>query len=81
MKTLVVIGSSLRINEELILHGAELRPGALSQDEITQLLDSGRLEESDRRSYYALFPEFSGSGLEPTPFDDELARYSLPDVE
>ena len=81
MKTLVVIGSALRIHEERILsHGAELPPGTLTENEISQWLDQGRLEQIDRRSLYALFPEFSGSPTTFEPMPDELAVFTLAGV-
>jgi hypothetical protein len=80
--TLVVIAGGLRINEGLHLpHGSELPPGVLVSDEVAQYLDQGRLEESGRRSYYRLFPEFSESGLElPLPLEAELGVFTLPGV-
>ena len=79
MKTLVVYGTHLFARG--FPHGAELRPGLLSQEEIDTLIDQRKLEELDpsvRRSLYALFPEFSGVSIEPLPFEKELAPFALP---
>jgi hypothetical protein len=60
-KTLVVIGGGLRVSDRLFLsHGAEVPPGVLSESEVAKSLDRGQLEESGRRSYYEMFPHFSG---------------------
>jgi hypothetical protein len=46
-----------------------------------QALDRGQLEETGRRSYYRLFPEFSElAGLEPIPLEGELSAFTLPAV-
>ena len=79
MKTL--IAQSTHLFSKGFPHGAELRPGLLSQAEIDTLIDQRKLEELDpsvRRSLYALFPEFSGVSIEPLPFEKELALFGLP---
>jgi hypothetical protein len=39
--------------------------GTFTESEAAQWLDRGRLEETGRRSYYRLFPEFAGSISSP----------------
>lgn len=79
MKTLIVNGTHLFARG--FPHGAELRPGLLTQTEIDGLIDERKLEEVDpgiRRSIYTLFVEFSGVELsKPIPLDSELACYAL----
>jgi hypothetical protein len=73
---------SIRFNEIggiAYRHGAEIPPGALSQDEINKLVDAGKLiAYPERRSLHRIFSAFSGCAEKQHLDKDEASMLLLP---
>lgn len=75
--TLIAI-HHLEIEGRVFHHGAEIMPGLIAQKTVDELLDQGRVRETEHRSLYRIFSMFSDCAETEPLMPEELNAYALP---
>ena len=78
MKPTLIFVRHSEIGGRVFMHGSELPPDLLSQEQVNKLIDQGILAECpERRSLYRLFAPFSGCKEQESLTKTELSELAL----